>query len=243
MEENDGSLRYRRPLLKLSGEMLGGESGNGFDRAAIELFAQDIKKLVDHGITPAIVLGGGNFFRGARGHLPNLRRHRADFIGMLATMMNAICFADHLTFLGIKTEVFSTLETPKVCEPYQVDRARACLSDGVVCLFAGGTGAPFFSTDTGAALRAIESDCDVLIKATKVDGVYDKDPMVHSDAIKFEEITYEEVLWLGLRVMDPIAIALCRENHMPLKVLSLSETDSLLKACLGKKIGTVVTEE
>lgn len=222
--------------------MLGGESGFGFDRLAIEHFAADVAKLVRHNITPAIVLGGGNFFRGARGHLPALNRHRADFVGMLATMMNAICFADHLVAAGVPCRVFSAVEAPSVCEPYQIDTAREALKNGTACLFAGGTGNPYFSTDTAAALRAIEVGCDVLIKGTKVDGVYDSDPKKNPDAKKFATITYEEVLRRGLGVMDLVAIALCRENHMPLQVLSLAEKDSLLNACLGQNVGTRVIE-
>jgi uridylate kinase len=243
MEGNDRSLRYRRPLLKLSGEMLGGVSGTGFDRASVERYAIDVKTLVDNGVTPAIVLGGGNFFRGARGHLPHLRRHRADFVGMLATMMNAVCFADHLEAIGVKTTVFSAVEAPKICEPYQIDHAISSLRTGVVCLFAGGTGAPYFSTDTASALRAVEVGCDVLIKATKVDGVYDQDPMKDPQAKKFDRITYSEVLRLGLGVMDAMAIALCRENQMPLQVLSLAVPENLLRACRGEPIGTIVEEE
>lgn len=221
---------------------MGGETGFGFDRPSIETFAADIATLVKHGITPAIVLGGGNFFRGARGHLPAMSRHHADFVGMLATVMNAVCFADHLVSAGVSATVFSAVEMPRICPPYQIDAVRLSLEKGVVTLLAGGTGNPYFSTDTAAALRAVETGCDVLIKGTKVDGVYDKDPKVHTNARKFEEITYGEVLRLGLGVMDLPAVTLCRENHMPLLVLSLGERDSMLNACLGKKIGTRVHE-
>lgn len=220
--------------------MLGGETGFGFDRPSIEGYAAEIAELVKNNITPALVLGGGNFFRGARGHLPAMHRHSADFVGMLATVMNAVCFAEHLIAAGVKCAVFSAVEMPKICFPYQIDEARKALQSGTVCLFAGGTGNPYFSTDTGAALRAIEVGCDVLIKATKVDGVYDKDPKKYKDANKFETITYAEVLQRELGVMDLVAIALCRENRMPLEVLSLAEKGNLLRACRGLKIGTKV---
>jgi len=235
--------KFRRPLLKLSGEMLGGESGSGFHRESIETFAHCVKELVQNRITPAIVLGGGNFFREAHDHLPAMSRHHADFVGMLATLMNSVCFSDHLRALDIPCRVFSAIEVPKVCSSHQIDEARHALDNGFVCLFAGGTGSPYFSTDSGAALRAIEVGCDILIKATKVDGVYDKDPLKFPDARKFEKISYGEVLRRSLGVMDLVAIALCRENKMPLQVLSLSEKSSLLRACFGEKVGTLVTED
>jgi len=242
-QTNGNSLVFRRPLLKLSGEMLGGEAGTGFHRPSLESYAQDVAVLVQNGVIPAIVLGGGNLFRGARGHLPALPRHHGDYIGMLATVMNAICFADHLVAAGLKAEVFSAVEMPKLCRPYQIDEARRLLQDGVVCLFAGGTGNPYFSTDTAAALRAVEVGCDVLIKATKVDGVYDADPKKHPEARKFDRITYGEVLQRGLGVMDLNAIALCREQRMPLLVLSLSDREGMLQACRGAVIGTRVVAD
>ena len=239
----DVPLRYRRPLLKLSGEMLGGESGFGFHRPSLEEYAGLISGLVRHGITPAIVLGGGNFFRGARGHLPALQRHHGDYVGMLATVMNAVCFADHLTAAGVRCQVFSAVDMPRICTSYDIDRVRHTLEQGTVCLLAGGTGNPYFSTDTGSALRAIEVGCDVLIKATKVDGVYDADPKKNPAARKFDVISYGEVLSRGLGVMDLNAIALCRENRMPLLVLSLAETDSVLRACRGEPVGSRVVED
>ena len=242
-DEVRNEVQYRRPLLKLSGEMLGGESGFGFDRVSIESYANYVARLVKYRITPAIVLGGGNFFRGAKGHLPAMSRPHADFVGMTATLMNAVCFADHLRAEGVKCKVFSAVEAPKICSPYQIDDAVDALEKGIVCLFAGGTGNPYFSTDSAAALRAIEVGCDILIKATKVDGVYDKDPKINHGARKFEKISYGEVLRLGLGVMDLVAIALCRENRMPLIVLSMAGKDNLLKACCGKKIGTKVVED
>ncbi|RCK80437.1 MAG: Uridine monophosphate kinase [Candidatus Ozemobacter sibiricus] len=234
---------FCRPLLKLSGEVLGGPTGFGFDRTALETSAREIADLVKAGITPSLVLGGGNFFRGARGHLPAVRRHRADFIGMLATVMNALCFAEHLHDLGIPAEVFSASRMDSLCTFYQIDRARDALAAGTVCLFAAGTGAPYFSTDSAAALRAIEVGCDVLIKATKVDGVYDADPVKNPRAKKFDRITYSEVLRRGLGVMDLVAITLCRENRMPLIVLSMAEPGSILRACQGQPIGTRVIED
>ena len=235
-------IAFKRPLLKLSGEMLGGESGQGFDKQTLENFANEVAALTKLGITPSIVLGGGNFFRGAKTGLTALRRHKADSIGMLATIMNAICFAEYLEAAGVKTQVFSAVPMQPLCKGYQIDEAKKCLDNGIVCLFSGGTGNPYFSTDSGAALRAVETGCDVLIKGTKVDGVYDSDPVKNPDAKKFDSITYSEVLKRKLGVMDLVAITLCRDNKMPLKVLALSEPGVLKKACLGENIGTNVIE-
>ncbi len=234
--------RFIRPLLKLSGEMFGGRDGFGFDRVTLEKFAGEVKALTEAGITPGIVIGGGNFFRGARTTLPALRRHRADAIGMLATVMNAICFAEHLEAAGVRTAVFSAQPLASMALAYDIDQASRLLRDGVVCLYSGGTGNPYFSTDSGAALRAIETGCDVLIKGTKVDGVYDSDPAKNPAAKKFDRITYEEVLARNLGVMDLVAITLCRDNRMPLKVLNLSEPGILLRACRGENTGTDVIE-
>jgi len=222
---------------------LGGSAGIGFDRESLEIFAENVALLVKNGISPALVLGGGNFFRGARGHLPAMKRHRADHVGMLATVMNAICFSDHLTAIGVKNRVFSAIAMETVCSTYQIDKARETLESGEVCLFAGGTGHPYFSTDSAAALRAVEVGCDVLIKATKVDGVYDADPMKNPSAKKFEKISYSDVLAKGLGIMDLVAITICRENRMPLLVLSLSQSKILLRACLGENVGSQVIED
>lgn len=240
---NDSSqIRFRRPLLKLSGEMLGGSDGFGFNRAVLDGFSREIKSLTEAGIMPGIVLGGGNFFRGARSTLPALKRHRADAIGMLATVMNAICFGEHLKAAGVKAKVYSAVPMHPLVTAYDIDDAVANLNAGVACLYAGGTGHPYFSTDSAAALRAIETGCDVLIKGTKVDGVYDSDPVKNPTATKFLKITYEEVLRRNLGVMDLVAITLCRDNHLPLKILSLSEPGNLLKACSGADTGTDVIE-
>lgn len=238
----DEQMCFKRPLLKLSGEMLGGEGGFGFNPETLNIFAREVKALVDHGITPGIVIGGGNFFRGARTTLPALRRHRADAIGMLATVMNSICFAEHLESIGVRTAVFSVVTSGTMAQTYNIDVAQKLLSEGIVCLYSGGTGNPYFSTDSGAALRAIETGCDVLIKGTKVDGVYDSDPFKNPDAKKFDSITFSEVLERNLGVMDLVAITLCRDNKMPLKVLALDEPGILLEACKGHKIGTDVIE-
>jgi uridylate kinase len=233
---------FSRPLLKLSGEMFGGSDGYGFDRNTLESFAAEVKELTQNGIIPGIVIGGGNFFRGARTTLPAMKRHRADAVGMLATVMNAICFAEHLEAAGLKTQVFSAVPMSPLAEGYNIDKAARLLNEGVVCLYSCGTGNPYFSTDSAAALRAIETGCDVLIKGTKVDGVYDSDPFKNPDAKRFSQITYEKVLELNLGVMDLVAITLCRDNHMPLKVLSLKEPGILLRACRGEDVGTDVIE-
>lgn len=239
---NKQKRKFSRPLLKLSGEMLGGKDGFGFDRATLEKFANEVKILTENKIIPGIVIGGGNFFRGARTTLPALKRHRADAIGMLATVMNAICFAEHLENLGIKTVVFSATPMEPLAIQYNIGQAVDHLSNGTVCLYSGGTGNPYFSTDSGAALRAIETGCDLLIKGTKVDGVYDSDPIKNPGAKKFSRITYENVLENNLGVMDLVAITLCRDNQMPLKVLSLNEPGILLRACMGEEAGTDVIE-
>ena len=230
----DTNLKYKKPLLKLSGEMFGGKDGFGFDRSSLEGFAKEIKAVVDAGVTPGIVIGGGNFFRGAKSTLPAVKRHNADSIGMLATVMNALCFADHLESLGVKTAVFSAMPIGTLTRPYDIDKAQKFLNKGIVCIFSAGTGHPYFSTDTGSALRAIETGCDVLVKATKVDGVYDADPA------KDPRASDEEVLDKKLGVMDLVAITLCRDNSMPLKVLSLNKPGILVKACRGEKVGTDV---
>lgn len=237
------NIRYKRPLLKLSGEMLGGKDGFGFNKEAIEGYVKEVKAVVDAGITPGIVIGGGNFFRGAKSTLPAVKRHNADSIGMLATVMNALCFADHLEAVGVKTAVFSAMPIGTITRPYDINKAQKYLSEGIVCIFSAGTGHPYFSTDMGCALRAVETCCDVLVKATKVDGVYDADPVKVPTAKKFDSITYEEVLERKLGVMDLVAITLCQENSMPLKVLSLNEPGVLLKACLGEKVGTDVVPQ
>lgn len=234
--------RFKRPLLKLSGEMFGGKDGYGFDRTTLEKFAGEVKALVTAGIVPGIVIGGGNFFRGARTTLPALKRHRADAIGMLGTVMNAICFAEHLEAIGIRTAVFSAVPLASMALAYDIDQACRNLNDGVVCLYSCGTGNPYFSTDSAAALRAVETGCDVLIKGTKVDGVYDSDPAKNPAAKRFTQITYEEILEKSLGVMDLVAITLCRDNRMPLKVLSLNEPGILLRACMGEVAGTDVIE-
>jgi uridylate kinase len=243
MKKKNHKAIFNRPLLKLSGEMLGGQDGFSFDRQTLENFALEVKSLVDEQITPGIVIGGGNFVRGARSALPALKRHRGDAIGMLATVMNAICFAEHLEDIGIKTAVFSAMPIGEMTRPYNIDVARDLLDQGVVCLYSGGTGNPYFSTDSAAALRAIETGCDVLIKGTKVDGVYDSDPCKNKKARKFTSITYSEVLERRLQVMDLAAITLCRDNKMPLKVLSMNQTGAILKACQGENIGTNVIEK
>lgn len=233
---------FKRPLLKLSGEMLGGVDGFGYNKESIERFASEIKSLTQANIIPGIVIGGGNFFRGARTSLPALKRHRADAIGMMATIMNAICFAEHLESISVKAAVFSAIPIGTVAIPYNSDEARRYLSQNIVCIYSGGTGNPYFSTDSAAALRAIETGCDVLIKGTKVDGIYDSDPVSNSSAKKFEKITYQQILNKNLKVMDLVAITLCKDNLMPLKVLSLDEPGILLKACLGATVGTDVLE-
>lgn len=234
------NLKYKRPLLKLSGEILGGPLGAGLEKSILEDLAIRIKTLYDEGIVPGIVIGGGNFIRGAQSSLPSVRRHKADAIGMIATVMNAICFAEHLSHIGIKTEVFSSFPIGTITKPYDIDQAIDCFEKKTVCLFSAGTGNPYFSTDSAAALRAIETSCDLLIKGTKVDGVYESDPLKNPEAKKFDIISYDEIIRRNLKIMDIVAITLCRDNKMPLKILSLKEPNALLLACKGLTVGTDV---
>lgn len=234
------SKKYLRPLLKLSGEMMGGRAGTGFEASSIESFADEIALLARNGVVPGVVIGGGNFFRGGSSQLAPLRRFRADYIGMLATVMNAICLSDFLLQKGVKNVLYSSMPVGTVTKVYDIEDARQKMAEGYVCIFAGGTGSPYFSTDSAAALRAAETVCDLLVKVTKVDGVYDKDPAKYSDAKKYETITYDEILDQKLGVMDLAAITICRDNQVPLKVISLAEKGMLLRVCQGDPVGTSV---
>lgn len=241
MDENNTPQKFKRILLKLSGESLSGESGSGIDPQRANHIARLVKQIDDMGVDIAIVIGAGNLWRGTTGLNAGMDRATADYMGMLATVMNALALMDALERNNVMTRVQSAIEMRAVAEPYIRRRAIRHLEKGRVVIFGGGTGNPYFSTDTAAALRAMEIDADVLIKATKVDGVYDMDPNVHPDALKFDHLTYIETLNKRLEVMDSTAVSLCMENKLPILVLNLWDDNALIKALKGEPVGTLVT--
>lgn len=234
-------LKYKRILLKLSGEALGGESGFGIDVDEAEAIANRVKEVRELGVDVAVVIGAGNLWRGKQGLERGMDRSTADYMGMLATVMNAMALMDALERQNVYTRVMSAIEMRAIAEPYIRRRAVRHLEKGRVVIFGAGTGNPFFSTDTAAALRATEIDAEVVIKATKVDGVYDADPKINPHAKKIDKISYIEVLNRRLEVMDSTAITLCMENNLPILVLNLWDSKALLGALHGEKVGTLVT--
>ena len=241
MEEKDGKSmepKYKRVLLKLSGEALAGNLKTGLDYPTILSICESIKKCADIGTEVGIVVGGGNFWRGRSSG--NMDRTRADHIGMLATAMNSLALADALEQYGLEVRVQTAIEMRQVAEPYIRNRAIRHLEKGRVVIFGCGTGNPFFSTDTAAALRAAEIDADIIFKATNVDGVYDKDPNKYADAVKYDTLTHTEVLSKGLAVMDSTAASLCRDNNIPILVFNLSDPENIVRAAKGENIGTIV---
>ena len=239
-ESSGPPLRYRRVLLKLSGEALAGPAGIGLDPATIAGFAREIRDVHALGCELAAVVGGGNIVRGLDASGSGIDRATGDYMGMLATVINSLALQDALEKVGVKTRVMTAIEMHQVAEPYIRRRATRHLEKGRVVLFAAGTGNPYFTTDTAAGLRAMEIDADVIFKATKVDGVYDADPLKHAGAKKYGELTYIEVLNRGLKVMDSTAISLCMDNRMPILVFNLLEAGNIQKAVLGESIGTLV---
>jgi len=233
-------LKYKRILLKLSGESLSGPSGYGIDVTEAESVASRIKEIREMGVEVAAVIGAGNLWRGKQGLDRGMDRATADYMGMLGTVMNALTLMDALERQGVYTRVQSAIEMRAVAEPYIRRRALRHLEKGRVVIFSAGTGNPFFSTDTAAALRGTEMDVDVLIKATKVDGVYDSDPKKNPDAKKFDELTYIDVINRRLQVMDSTAITLCMENNLPILVLNLWDSQALMQALRGEHSGTLV---
>ena len=233
-------LKYNRILLKISGEALGGEKGSGFDEAAMDAICGGVKKAYDLGVQIGIVVGGGNFWRGRTSG--RMERTLADKIGMLATVMNALAVSDKLAQLGVPSEVFSSIEMPKVAPVFDRRAALAAMEAGRVAVFGGGTGNPFFSTDTATALRAVEVSADVMFKATMVDGVYDKDPNKSPDAKKYDTLTFTKVLEDQLAVMDGAAATLCRDNRLPILVFDLADPDNIARAVQGENVGTLVYE-
>lgn len=237
----DKQLKYKRILLKLSGEALSGTNGFGIDPEKAEDIALRVKQVHEMGVDVAIVIGGGNLWRGRSGLDRGMDRATADYMGMLATVMNALALMDAMERMGLYTRVQSAVEMHAVAEPYIRRRAIRHLEKGRVVILGGGTGNPYFSTDTAAALRAMEIGADVLIKETKVDGIYDSDPLINTEARLFDHLTYIEFLNRRLTVMDSTAISLCMENNLPVLVLNLWNPDALRLALYGEKIGTLVS--
>ena len=235
-------LKYKRILLKLSGEALSGGNGSfGIDVNEVDSIALKIKEIREMGVDVAVVIGAGNLWRGKQGLERGMDRATADYMGMLATVMNAMSLMDALERKGVHTRVMSAIEMRAIAEPYIRRRAIRHMEKGRVVIFGAGTGNPYFSTDTAAALRATEIDADVVIKATKVDGVYDADPKKNPKALKFDQLSYIQVLNMRLEVMDSTAITLCMENDLPILVLNLWDSEALLSALRGEAVGTLVS--
>lgn len=234
-------LKYKRMLLKLSGEALMGDDAYGINTSVLEFVAAEVRKVVDTGVELGIVIGAGNIFRGVAGASKGMDRTTADNMGMLATVMNSLAMQDALERDGIITRVMSAIPMQSVSEPYIRRRATRHLEKGRVVIFAAGTGNPYFTTDSAGVLRALEIDAEVVIKATKVDGVYDKDPVLFSDAVKYSRLSYDQVLQKGLRVMDAAGIALAKEDKLPILVLDMGVAGNIKRAAMGEEIGTIIT--
>jgi uridylate kinase len=234
-------MKYRRILLKMSGEALAGERGFGIDAQRLRYYAEEIRSVVQLGVQVAVVIGGGNLFRGIEGSEQGLDRAQADYMGMLATVINGLALQNALEQLGVPTRVQSAIEMARVCEPFIRRRAIRHLEKGRVVIFAAGTGNPFFTTDTAATLRAIEIGANVLLKATKVDGIYTADPTKDETAQKLSHITYQEALDKRLAVMDLTAFTLSQENKLPVIVFNILERGALYRIVLGEPLGTIVT--
>lgn len=234
-------LKYRRMLLKLSGEALMGDDSYGINTTVLEFVAAEIKQVVEIGVELGLVIGAGNIFRGVAGASKGMDRTTADNMGMLATVMNSLAMQDALERSGVITRVMSAIPMQSVSEPYIRRRATRHLEKGRVVIFAAGTGNPYFTTDSAGVLRALEIDAEVVIKATKVDGVYDCDPMLYPHAVKYDRLTYDDVLQRGLRVMDAAGIALAKEDNLPIMVLNMSVPGNIKRAALGEQVGTIIT--
>jgi len=234
------SLKYQSVLIKLSGEVFGGKNGFGFDHEVINGLSKEIQQIAQLGVRVGLVVGGGNIFRGTRSAPKGMDRVAADHMGMLATVINAIFLQENLERLGVETRVLSAIEMREVCEPYIKRRVDHHLAQKRVVIFGAGTGNPYFTTDTAAALRASEMGAQVLIKGTKVDGVYDKDPQKHKDAVRFDHLTYNDVLQKDLNVMDATAVAFCKDNQVPIMVVNIEQPNALLQAVQSGTGGTLV---
>ena len=233
-------MAYQRILLKLSGEVMAGQGSFGIDPEKVAALAAEVADVARTGIQIGLVVGGGNFFRGVAAAARNMDRVSADHMGMLATVINALALQDALEKQGIQTRVMTAIQMPQVCEPYIRRRAIRHLEKGRIVIFAAGTSNPFFSTDTAATLRALEIKAEVIAKATRVDGVYDKDPLKHTDAVLFRHISYTEVLTKSLAVMDAPAVAMCRDNKMPIAVFNLNVHGNIQRFVQGEEIGTII---
>jgi len=232
---------YKRVVLKLSGEALAAGRGFGVDTDRVHEVAQEVAEVRAMGVEVAVVVGGGNFFRGVAQQAREMDRVSADQMGMLATVINALALQDAVEKQGVQCRVMSAIEMNQVCEPYIRRRAIRHLEKGRVVIFAAGTGNPYFSTDTAASLRAMEIKADVLLKGTKVEGIYDADPVLMKDAVKFEQITYMEILRLGLKVMDLTAVSLCKDNNLPMVIFNMNEPGNIRRVILGERVGSLVT--
>ncbi|HEX3074441.1 MAG TPA: UMP kinase [Ignavibacteriales bacterium] len=235
-------MKYKRLLLKLSGESLMGDKGHGIDPKVLDFFAKEIKKVHDIGVQVGIVIGGGNIFRGLNAGDQGIDRVTGDQMGMLATMINSLALQNACEKNEMYTRLMSAIHMEEIAEPYIRRRAIRHLEKGRVVILGAGTGHPYFSTDTAAALRAIEIESDVILKGTRVDGVYDSDPEKNPDAFRFEKISYIDVLKNNLRVMDLTSISLCRENSLPIIVFNMNKPDNLLRLVLGEEVGTIVSD-
>lgn len=238
---NNGAPKYKRILLKVTGEVFAGPQDFGIDGKTVKAFAEEIKEVKDMGCELAMVVGGGNIFRGAVASEIGMDRASADTMGMLATVINCLALQDALEHLGVSTRVLSAIEMRQVAEPYIRRRATRHLEKGRIVIFAGGTGNPYFTTDTTASLRAMEVGAEVILKATKVEGVFDADPVKFANATKFEELTYIEVLNRELKVMDSTAISLCMDNNLPIIVFNLMEKGNIKRVVSGESLGTLVS--
>lgn len=232
-------IAYKRILLKLSGEVLAGPAGKGIDNETVLRICKSVKAVADMGVEIGIVVGGGNFWRGRTSE--HMDRTRADHIGMLATAMNSLALCDALEQLGADVRVQTAIEMRQIAEPYIRNKAIRHFEKGRIVIFGCGTGSPFFSTDTAAALRSVEINANALLKATNVDGVYDKDPNKFDDAVKFDDVSFQEVITRDLKVMDSTAFSLCKDNDMPIIVFNLEDPDNIIKVVEGQKIGTTVS--
>ena len=233
---------FRRVLLKLSGEILAGEEGFGIDPERASYLANEVKSIRDLGVGVGLIIGAGNIFRGIQAASKGMDRVTGDYLGMLATIMNAISLQDALEKAGCETRTLSAISVAQIAEPYIRRRAIRHLEKERIVIVAGGTGNPFFTTDSAAALRATELGAEIMLKGTKVDGVYDKDPIVHKDALKYDSVTFNTILTKNLRVMDLTAITLCKENNLPIRVFNINQSGYLKELALGGKIGTLVSE-
>lgn len=233
--------KYKRILLKLSGEALMGDQAYGIEPQMLKYYASQIKMAVSHKVELAVVIGGGNIFRGMDGEGSGIERVQGDYMGMLATCINGMALQSALELIGVYTRLITAIEMRQIAEPYIRRRAVRHLEKGRVIIFAAGTGNPYFTTDSAAALRASELNVDVILKGTRVDGIYDKDPLKFKDAVKFEHLGFDEVISRGLQVMDMTAFTMCKENHMPIVVFDINQSSNFERIILGEHVGTLVS--